>query len=73
MYSTFHEDDNPPAGIILCSTNKEIVAEYALGGLLNQVFASSYVYYIPEKEKLVSEVRYLLEQEKANQESNENE
>jgi len=57
--------DNPPIGIILCSTSKEIVAEYALGGLSNQVFASSYVYYIPDKELLVNEVRYLLEQEQA--------
>jgi predicted nuclease of restriction endonuclease-like (RecB) superfamily len=57
------EDDNPPIGIILCRTSKEIVAEYALGGLSNQVFASTYVYYIPEKEQLVNEVKYLLEQE----------
>jgi len=56
-------DDNPPVGIILCKTSKEIVAEYALGGLSNQVFASNYVYYIPEKEQLVNEVKQLLEQE----------
>jgi len=56
-------DDNPPVGIILCSTSKEIVAEYALGGLSNQVFASSYVYYIPKKEQLINEVKYLLEKE----------
>ena len=31
-------DDNPPVGIILCKTSKEIVAEYALGGLSNQVY-----------------------------------
>jgi predicted nuclease of restriction endonuclease-like (RecB) superfamily len=57
------EGDNPPIGIILCRTSKEIVAEYALGGLSNQVFASNYVYYIPDKELLVNEVKYLLEQE----------
>ena len=57
------EGDNPPIGIILCRTSKEIVAEYALGGLSNQVFASTYVYYIPEKEQLVNEVKFLLEQE----------
>jgi predicted nuclease of restriction endonuclease-like (RecB) superfamily len=56
-------DDNPPVGIILCSTGKEIVVEYALGGLSNQVFASNYVFYIPEKEQLVDEVKRLLEQE----------
>jgi len=57
------EGDNPPIGIILCRTSKEIVAEYALGGLSNQVFASNYVYYIPKKEQLINEVKYLLEQE----------
>ena len=57
------ENDNPPIGIILCRTSKEIVAEYALGGLSNQVFASNYVYYIPDKEQLINEVKYLLEQE----------
>ena len=44
--------------------NKDIVAEYALGGLSNQVFASRYVYYIPDKDTLVSEVKSLLEGEK---------
>jgi len=64
------EGDNPPVGIILCKTSKEIVAEYALGGLSNQVFASSYVYYIPEKEQLVNEVKMLLDQESEEQEDN---
>jgi len=56
-------DDNQPIGIILCKTSKEIVAEYALGNLSNQVFASNYVYYIPDKEELIKEVAYLVEQE----------
>ena len=57
------EDDNPPVGIILCRTSGGVVAEYALGGLSNQVFASSYVYYIPDKEQLVEEVNALLARE----------
>jgi predicted nuclease of restriction endonuclease-like (RecB) superfamily len=57
------EGDNPPVGIILCKTSKDVVAEYALGGLSNQVFASSYVYYIPDKEILIGEVKALLEKE----------
>ena len=55
------ETDNPPIGIIMCRTNNEIVAEYALGSISNQVFASSYVYYIPDKEQLINEVKALLE------------
>jgi predicted nuclease of restriction endonuclease-like (RecB) superfamily len=54
------EGDNEPIGIILCKSDDEIVAEYALGGLSNQVFASRYVYYIPDKEQLVNEVKALL-------------
>jgi hypothetical protein len=57
------ESDNPPVGIILCKTSKDVVAEYALRGLSNQVFASTYVYYIPDKEALIREVKTLLEQE----------
>jgi hypothetical protein len=57
-------DDNPPIGIILCADKDEIAAEYALGGLNNQIFASKYTLYIPEKEKLIREVEWLLEKEK---------
>jgi len=46
-----------------CKTNDDIVAEYALGDMSNQVFASRYVYYIPDKEQLVKEVKALLEGE----------
>ena len=36
-------DDNPPIGIILCTEKDSIAAEYALGGLSNNIFASRYV------------------------------
>lgn len=51
------EDDEKPIGIILCADSSEIVAEYALGGLENQIFASKYVYYIPNKEELIKQVK----------------
>ena len=35
------EGDEKPIGIILCADTSEIVAEYALGGLENQIFASN--------------------------------
>jgi len=54
------EDDNPPVGIILCKSNDSIMAEYALGGLSNQIFASRYVYVIPDKEQLIREVNLLM-------------
>lgn len=54
------EGDNEPIGIILCADKDEIAAEYALGGLNNQIFASKYTLYIPEKEKLIEEVEKLI-------------
>ena len=48
--------DNPPIGILLCTDKDNIAAEYALGGLSNQIFASTYTFVIPEKEKLVAQV-----------------
>lgn len=50
------EIDTDPIGIILCADKDEIVAEYALGGLNNQIFASRYVYYLPNKEELIRQV-----------------
>lgn len=54
-------DDNEPIGIILCAAKNEIVAEYALGGLNNQIFVSKYVYYLPNKEELVGQVQRAIE------------
>jgi len=39
-------DDNPPIGIILCTDKDGVAAEYALGGLSNNIFASRYVLII---------------------------
>ena len=58
------ESDNKPIGIILCKSKKEIAMEYALGGLSNNVFASTYTYYIPNKEELISEVEKVLAENK---------
>jgi predicted nuclease of restriction endonuclease-like (RecB) superfamily len=56
-------DDNPPIGIILCADKDNIAAEYALGGLENQIFASKYTYYIPDREQLIRQIEAVLEQE----------
>ena len=53
-------DDNPPIGIILCTDKDSISAEYALGGLSNNIFASRYVLYIPNKEQLIAQVEAVL-------------
>ena len=53
-------DDNPPIDIILCTDKDSVAAEYALGGLSNNIFASRYVLYMPDKEQLVAQVEAVL-------------
>ena len=60
-------DDNPPIGIILCTEKDSITAEYALGGLSNNVFASRYVLYMPNKEQLIAQVEAVLKKRKENE------
>lgn len=55
------EGDNPPIGIILCSDKDSLTAEYALGGLSNQIFASKYTLCLPNKEQLIAEVQRMIE------------
>lgn len=55
-------DDNPPVGIILCTDKTNVEAEYALGGLSNNIFASRYVLYIPDKEQLIQQVETVLKE-----------
>ncbi len=57
-------DDNPPIGIILCTEKDSITAEYALGGLSNNVFASRYVLVMPNKEQLIAQVEAVLKKRK---------
>ena len=58
------EDDGKPIGIILCAEKDNIIMEFALGGLSNNIFASSYTYYIPNKDELISEVEKVLNEQK---------
>ena len=55
-------DDNPPIGIILCTDKDSVGAEYALGGLSNNIFASRYTYVIPNKEELIAQVEAVLKE-----------
>lgn len=54
------DEDGKPIGIILCAEKDNVMLEYALGGLSSNIFASTYVYYIPDKEQLISEVEKVL-------------
>ena len=39
---------------------KEVSMEYALGGLSNKIFTSTYTYYIPVKEELINEIEKVI-------------
>lgn len=54
------ELDQDPIGIILCTDRNEPMAEYALGGLSNQIFAAKYVLYVPDKETLIQQLKKML-------------
>ncbi len=58
------EDDGKPIGIILCAEKDKVALEYALGGLSNNIFASTYTFYIPSKEQLINEVEKVLKENK---------
>lgn len=55
------EGDNPPIGIILCTDKGSFDVQYALGGLSNNIFASKYVLYMPDKEQLIAQVEHVVE------------
>lgn len=55
------EGDNDPIGIILCADKGNVNLEYALGGLSNQIFASKYVLYLPNKDELIKQVEMVIE------------
>lgn len=44
--------DNPPIGILLCTRNGKKMVEYALAGMDNQLFVSTYMLQLPDKKTL---------------------
>ena len=56
------KNDNPPIGIILCAEKDEIAAEYILGGMENNVFASKFTYVLPDKEELIRELENVIKE-----------
>ncbi|MBQ9328743.1 MAG: DUF1016 family protein [Solobacterium sp.] len=51
--------DNPPIGILLCTRKGKKMVEYALSGMDNQLFVSTYLLQLPDREQLES---FLLKQ-----------
>jgi predicted nuclease of restriction endonuclease-like (RecB) superfamily len=46
------EGDNPPVGILLCTDKGSEMVEYALSGMDNQLFVSTYMLHLPDKRQL---------------------
>ena len=57
-------DDNPPIGIVLGAKKDELLMEYALQGIDNQLFAARYQLYLPNREELQEQLNILLENTK---------
>ena len=47
-----HDGDNPPIGILLCTRKGKKMVEYALAGMDNQLFVSTYMLQLPDKSTL---------------------
>jgi len=54
-------DDNPPVGIVLGARKDELLMEYALQGIDNQLFAARYQLYLPNREELQSQLDMLID------------
>lgn len=46
--------------MILCTDKGNMDIQYALGGLSNNIFASKYVTYMPDKDQLIAQVEAVL-------------
>lgn len=54
-------DDNPPVGIVLGARKDELLMEYAMQGITNQLFAARYQLYLPKREELQAQLDLLFE------------
>lgn len=54
------EGDNPPIGIVLGADKNDILVEYAIGGISNNIFISKYQIYLPDRKLLEQKVKELM-------------
>ncbi len=47
-----HNGDNPPVGILLCTKKGKKMVEYAIAGMSNHLFVSTYMLQLPNKKSL---------------------
>lgn len=58
--SEVNDEGDNPIGLILCTDKGNVDIQYALGGLNNNIFASKYVTYMPDKEQFIAQVEAVL-------------
>lgn len=51
-----HAEENPPVGLILCSSKGEALAKYSLDNLPNKILAREYLMLLPNEETLQAEL-----------------
>jgi predicted nuclease of restriction endonuclease-like (RecB) superfamily len=56
------EAENPPVGLILCSSKGESLAKYALDGLPNKIVAREYLMLLPDEKTLQAEIEKIKHQ-----------
>ncbi len=56
------EGDNPPVGILLCTDKGTQMVEYALSGMDNNLFVSTYMLHLPDKHTLEEFMRKEMEE-----------
>jgi len=61
-HEEYTEGDKEPIGLVLAADKDEVLVEYALGGISNQLFVSKYQLYLPDRKLLTQELSLLLEQ-----------
>jgi hypothetical protein len=54
------EGDNPPIGIVLVADKNDILVEYAIGWISNNIFVSKYQLYLPDRKVLEQKVKELI-------------
>ena len=58
-----NEGDNPPVGILLCTRKGKKMVEYALAGMDNRLFVSTYMLTLPDSKTLEKFLHEELEKE----------
>lgn len=55
-------DDNPPIGIVLGARKDDLVMQYAMEGISNQLFTAKYQLFLPKREELQKHLDMLLDE-----------